>query len=520
MAARATGQANPAQVAPGRGRPTGHVPRRSTGAGTSKARTDARSSWQQRATIAGRIGVWAIPVLAVLAARGLRSTNAFASDPAVYANFLATKWSSPMAIALTTGTVVFALISVIGLTLVLLAGRAKWLAIAGAVPGVVGSIMMLDGAGSVVVQAQGAGKTIWQGRWHDFVATAQSAGTGAAWLVFGGAVLLTIGWILLGLAVMRTRGLNRGDGALLAISAPLVYLGGFALHILPALGAFLLGAAGLGIIFTSGRVAREAGPMVLAARAARLPATMPSAFARFMDDEPSTPAGAHVADAGAADGQTASGAAPARTNAGASSHGTHVTSAHPAHVPTASSAEPVRKRGLGGLTRGISTAWQVNRAARSASNGSNPAGSSAPAKSGSDGTGTTSSATANNGSATGRSAESSSTGSAGAPGSRDPMNGLINPPVKARWNGVLNRKKNDPNDPLSAAAAGAAGAGNRQADKNADVRTQSKPVNGAPVEHRGMSKKRGGKSGAVENRSAPNNSSSSENGRGSAPARE
>ncbi|HEY2793692.1 MAG TPA: hypothetical protein VGJ28_15115, partial [Micromonosporaceae bacterium] len=213
----------------------------------------------------------------------------------------------------------------------------------------------------------------WDGRFDDFKVTPQATGTGAAVLVFGGAILLTLGWVLLGFAVMRTHGLNRGDGGLLAIGAPLVFLGGFVLHILPALGAFMFGAAGLGIIVMSGRVAAEAEPSRAAARAVRVPVTGPSAFARFTDDEDvaapavAAPAATTVAPP-IVDG--------VRSHQSTAAHGVHTGAAH-AHgvvpAPATERSAPARRRGLGSLSRGISTAWQVNRSNRASDAGAKAA---------------------------------------------------------------------------------------------------------------------------------------------------
>jgi hypothetical protein len=422
MAQRATGHASTAQVMPGPSRSTGRTPSSSTrlAAATGGRR---QSGWAHRADVAGRIGVWGIPILAFLAVLGLATTNAFAKNPIVYANFLATKWSSPMALAVTTATVVFALVSIVGLTLLLLGGRAKWLAVAGAGPGIVGALMMLGGVGSVIVQTQGSAKAIWHGQWSDFAATAQARGTHAAWLVVGGAVLLVIGWILLGLAVMRTRGLNRGDGALLAISAPLVYLGGFVLHLLPALGGFLLGAAGLGIVFTSGRVAREAtAPAIGPVRSARVPAGVPSAFARFTDDEPVASASA-AADVLVADEPVADDPIAGELVAG------HLVSA--GYAPDSDGASEDDAAVLAGLVRSYPRVGASGNGRVSAGRPSVASANGGPSK-------------------------------IIDTNSRDGLRGVINPPSKSRWNGVWNRSQH-----RSMPAAHPGQPANRGADTNA-----------------------------------------------------
>ncbi|HEY2793756.1 MAG TPA: hypothetical protein VGJ28_15435, partial [Micromonosporaceae bacterium] len=150
MAVRAAGGLDSDKAVRTEPGPTGAIGR------AAVARSSGPNVWTRRATLAGRIGIWAIPVLAVLAALSLASSDAFSTDRARFTHFLATRWSSPMSIALTTATVVFSLIAVLGLAALLYAGRARKLALAGAVPGVAGAIMMVFGVGSTVVQKQGA----------------------------------------------------------------------------------------------------------------------------------------------------------------------------------------------------------------------------------------------------------------------------------------------------------------------------------------------------------------------------
>ena len=317
----------------------------------------------RRAYQVGRVGVFAIPLLAIVAALGLRSSHAFSTNRAEYADFVAHRWTTPMSIAITTATGVFAVISLISLALLLLGTRGRWLGIAGSILGLAGAVMMMIEVGAVVIRAQGVAKQVLGGHLDRAVITAAAHGTKAAVLVFGGAALLTLGWILLGLAIMITIGLNKGDGGLLIVAAPLVFLGGFFLHTLPTMGAFLLGAAGLGILFTAGRIAPD---RVHEIRVGRVPAPAPmSAFARFTDedleafyrgeetslDDEAEPYEAVTSPAAreSADAETA----PATAGA--------VVATAAAATTAPKTARPARERGLGRLSRGIATAWQVRR---------------------------------------------------------------------------------------------------------------------------------------------------------------
>jgi hypothetical protein len=321
----------------------------------------------------GRIGVFAIPIVAVLAVLGQTSTAAFTSNPATYAHYLATQRFTPMEIAITIGTGVFGVFALVGMTALLYAGRARWLAITGFAVGIIGAGAMLVSVMTVIVRATRVAGPLVHWRLDQVVINANAKGMAAAITVVGGAALLSLAWILLGIAASRTYGLSTGDGALLAVSAPMIYFGGFFLNALPTMGAFLLAAAGLGIAFAAGRLA----PTLQVMRAPIRVDRPTSAFARFIDEEfepefadtsieegalalagasgadPSASGGSRLATedasavvgAGAVVGASAGGGAGAVVQAGAG-----------ASTPGAS-----RPSGLSRLSRGISTAWPVTR---------------------------------------------------------------------------------------------------------------------------------------------------------------
>ena len=236
----------------------------------------------RRAYRVGRVCVFAIPIFAVLVGLGQFSLGRFATRPAEYAHYLATGRYSWLGIATTFGVGFFGIISIIGLTLVLRRGGGRWFAISGAIAGLLGAAAMLVALGTLVVRAPRVSRTLLHGQLADVVFNAHTRGAGTATIVLVGAGLLTIGWILLGLAVFLTVGLSQGDGGMLALSAPLVYLGGFFGSTLPTIGAFLLGAAGLGIAAAAGRLGAARGRLTPSVRVGdRAPV---SSFAAFADD--------------------------------------------------------------------------------------------------------------------------------------------------------------------------------------------------------------------------------------------
>jgi Amt family ammonium transporter len=163
----------------------------------------------------GRYTIWAVPGQALLI--GLVTLHRHPSTPLV----LGAGLLGLLALAAVAG---------------LLAGtRWQRLTLAGLVVGCAGTVMLLWAAGTA----------------------ASTRRPGAVLLL--GAGLLMLAWLLNGVAVTGCRALNRGDGYLLMIAAPMLYLGGLfggpALHMLPTLGAMLLLAAGIGLVGTTARLA-------------------------------------------------------------------------------------------------------------------------------------------------------------------------------------------------------------------------------------------------------------------------
>lgn len=209
--------------------------------------------WQRRTYAFGRYAVIAIPIFGLIAGLFPRSSAAFSVDPMTYARYVAHgRWQpSEAAVLILLG--VTGVVSIVGLAALLFRGRARGFAIGGLVAGLVGTGLMTLAIGSVVVREDGFQHMIVNGQ-STLAFNAGATGALDALLVTGGAVLLTAGWISLGVGIMRTSGMNRADGPLLMISAPLIFLGGMFAHVIPTMGSFLLVAAGLGIAFTVNRI--------------------------------------------------------------------------------------------------------------------------------------------------------------------------------------------------------------------------------------------------------------------------
>jgi len=357
-------------------------------------------------TIAGRILTLSLPALAVLAILGLKHTDAYALDARTYAGYLAGRWSSPLAIATTTATAVCAMLVVIGLGLLLANTRSRLLSAAGAVLGLAGAVMMLVSAGSAVVHAQGAIRHIADGDFNRFALSHAARGTSAVWLSFGGAVLLTLAFLLIGVGIARTPGLNKGDGALLALSGPFLFVGGFTLHMMPTMGAFLVAAAGIGLLATASRIgtlppaaARPGTDASAAAEPAPADSSAASSSAGSSSTRSDSADSSSSGSQSAADaGRSASAAGPeavavgatGRSNAAAAAHGTTpVTSANGTPAGGSASANGVAAasrsasaNGVAAASGGAAASGAASASGGASANGGAAAGGSASANGG------------------------------------------------------------------------------------------------------------------------------------------
>jgi hypothetical protein len=240
--ARSVGRVHRASVGPaaarGRGQRAEKAARR-----RAAGRTDRLQAF-------GRYAVWAIPIYAIVVVAFPRPSGAFSSDPATYARYLATAHGTISEWARIIGLGVLGVLSLVALAALLVKARGRWLALAGLSAGLGGSVLLILEAGSAVIRNERMRDAVLGGDLTRIHGNAQAT----SWLVPLGLLLLTLGWVLLGIAVFVARGLNRTDGVLLVISAPMTYIGGLVLSMLPVLGAFLLVAAGLGIGFAAAKV--------------------------------------------------------------------------------------------------------------------------------------------------------------------------------------------------------------------------------------------------------------------------
>ncbi len=214
--------------------------------------------WAQTLRRFGRYAVWALPIYAILAGLGvLHRDPAFSTDRAHYARYLDDERFSPAHLTYSAGAAFFGLVALIGITALLAGVRGRRLAAAGLILGIAGAAVLLPEVGTLVVRQEAARTALVHGELSRVAINAQLRGGTGSVVVLAGACALTLAWILVGVAVWRSRVLQRADGVLLIISAPLLYLGGFVLHMLPVLGAMLLLAAGIGLGWTATRLTPE-----------------------------------------------------------------------------------------------------------------------------------------------------------------------------------------------------------------------------------------------------------------------
>jgi Amt family ammonium transporter len=169
-----------------------------------------------------RVALWALPLSALLYGW---NTLGVSSPAAALGVRLAAGWLSVIAMVALTG---------------LLAGcRTRRTAAAGMLIGLAGTLLLLPFATMPIdTVAQSTALTAEQMRL-------------AAW---GAAAVTGAGWLLLGLAVLRSRLVNPADGILLMLAAVSIGAGTFAAPPLPTVGALLLLAAGMGIAWTGSRL--------------------------------------------------------------------------------------------------------------------------------------------------------------------------------------------------------------------------------------------------------------------------
>ncbi|ASW55853.1 hypothetical protein [Plantactinospora sp. KBS50] len=189
-------------------------------------RPASNTSWVWSLRRFARSAVWLLPGYAVL----LAISTAGADGLRRSATFSAGAGLRVLGLALATWVGLLALTALTGL---LATARTRGTATAGLLLAMFGALLLplapLGGPGFVRVLA-----------------------------LLGGGVL-TLGWVLAGLAVARSGVFGAFDGTLLVIAAPMIGLGGLLLGILQTVGALLVLAAGIGIAAKTGRLLPKPG---------------------------------------------------------------------------------------------------------------------------------------------------------------------------------------------------------------------------------------------------------------------
>jgi len=199
--------------------------------------------WARTLREYGRYAVWALPGYAALTGlASQRQRPVLPLDPDWH------QW------ALMLGSGLLGLVALAGLTGLLAGTAGRRFAAAGLIAGFAGTVTLLPLIGVAAVEAPGAGRAMLRGDWDQVVIADHLRGQTAGIVVLTGAGLFVLAWWLIGVAVLRSRLLSRSDAVLLMIAAPLLYLGGLFLRMLPALGAMLLLAAAIGLAWTAARL--------------------------------------------------------------------------------------------------------------------------------------------------------------------------------------------------------------------------------------------------------------------------
>jgi hypothetical protein len=202
------------------------APSRPTGAVTN-------ATWASTLRRLARSLVWALPLSAVVSG-GATLGSLQSGGPTPYIT-----GDQPLRLVLWVGGVWLGLVAVLALVGLLAAARSRMSAFAGLMLGMLGSLVMLM-----------------------FIAVPPETpvyGVDARTLALGGGAVYSLGWLLVGWSLLRSRLFSRGDGLLLMLAAPLLGAGGVWLAPLHTLGALLTLAAGIGIAWTSGRLVPAVG---------------------------------------------------------------------------------------------------------------------------------------------------------------------------------------------------------------------------------------------------------------------
>lgn len=160
------------------------------------------------------------------------------------------------------------LVALISLTSLLVGVRSRRSAVVGLASGLAGTVVLLPVLGTAGFVQPALALAFLRGDSFALAVNSQVYGLPARVTVLVGSGLYSLGWLLLGWAVLRSRILNRADGVLLMIAAPLVGIGGALAGPLRTVGALLVLAAGIGLAVTAARLVPAGGTAMHRARAA------------------------------------------------------------------------------------------------------------------------------------------------------------------------------------------------------------------------------------------------------------
>ncbi len=223
------------------------------GATPSRAVT-ANLVWARTLRRFGRAAIWTLPAYAVvLAVIGLADVPDPDANFGAYAGYV----TADSFRFLTMGTVAafwLGLLGFIALTGLLAGTRGRRTAIAGLLAGLSGTVLALPLIGLHGLAEPVIGRVYQRGdRAGALALNADLYNATTDWITLASAVLGALGWLLLGLATLRAKHLNRADGYLLGL-AGLVLGAGSYVPLLRTIGALLFLAAALGLAFTANRL--------------------------------------------------------------------------------------------------------------------------------------------------------------------------------------------------------------------------------------------------------------------------
>ncbi|WP_139307323.1 hypothetical protein [Micromonospora pattaloongensis] len=239
-------------------------------AGPDRARTPATNgSWAESLRQFTRAAVWVLPVYGLLYGASTLG-DLHAGGPSSYLAH-----GQPVRLIGWVAALCLGLIALVAVAAIHAGARGRRSAALGLVVGLVGAALMLS---FVVLPGRTRVGVIPSGAF-----------------TLAGASLYSVGWLLVGWAVVRSRLFSLVDGVMLIVAAPMLGVAGLLIGPLQTVGAMLAVAAGIGLAWTAGRLIPTVGGPELAGPPVRqgsdgAAAGRPAAYA---------PVATHDGDAGA-----------------------------------------------------------------------------------------------------------------------------------------------------------------------------------------------------------------------------